>query len=362
MECIFTKDPLWTDKWDSFMSSDPRGNHFNLTDWLKTYTEYGFDFEIGLWIEKGEIVGGYGAVIPKVSLFSFYILPCGPIVKEGFEEGLLEFLDRAKKRAEKRKCVCFQFSLPVSSNPKIERHVYDTKISEGIDRFFQRGRVLGFVYSAYGLNWIDLKSFETPEEYLKSLSGSTRRFIRRGEKSDAVAIAEKSDDRMRKGYEVIVENAERGGYAVREFRGLALSLKSLVEKGKLCFLNCVSERRIKAASFFIDAGGYYSYVSGGVVREKPDLCFGYMMQWEMIKRSIEEGRSGYNISMGGSRGVRDFKAKFGAEYIEFRNPNYHTVFRPSLYRVYELLHKVFVPFKGGISKLLSIYMRCLGRS
>ena len=45
-------------------------------------------------------------------------------------------------------------------------------------------------------------------------------------------------------------------------------------------------------------------------KEKPDLKLGYLLHWELIKKSYELGYKGYNISMGGSKGVMEFKAKF----------------------------------------------------
>ena len=80
MEIIFTKEQHWLDKWDEFVSFHHKGSHLILSDWLQSYNSYGFDFEIGICLENEEIIGGFGAVIAKVTFFKFYIVPLGPLV------------------------------------------------------------------------------------------------------------------------------------------------------------------------------------------------------------------------------------------------------------------------------------------
>ena len=46
---------------------------------------------------------------------------------------------------------------------------------------------------------------------------------------------------------------------------------------------------MKAAGFFVRSGGYITNITGGVLREKPDIKLGYMLQWEIIKKSFELG-------------------------------------------------------------------------
>ena len=78
-----------------------------------------------------------------------------------------------------------------------------------------------------------------------------------------------------------------------------------------------------------------------------------MLQWEAIKKSFEYGFKGYNISMGGSSNVKEFKSKFNAQPIAFENPNYYKVLRPLHFKVYRLLAEKLGSYKSKISKMLS---------
>ena len=82
-----------------------------------------------------------------------------------------------------------------------------------------------------------------------------------------------------------------------------------------------------------------------------------MLQWEMIKKSFEQGYNGYNISMGGSLGVQDFKSRFGAEQIFYENPHYHFVLNGFNFNLFEFFDRHLKPHKSRISKLLSSLKR-----
>ncbi|MEO1032567.1 MAG: hypothetical protein AAFX55_14240, partial [Bacteroidota bacterium] len=109
--------------------------------------------------------------------------------------------------------------------------------------------------------------------------------------------------------------------------------------------------------FYNKASNYMTNISGGTLREKPDIKLGYMLQWEAIKKSFDLDYGGYNISMGGSEGVKEFKEKFSAEAIYFEEPHYHSVLRPFVFKSFLVFEKIIKPYKSYISKVLSKYKK-----
>ncbi|HEU4495853.1 MAG TPA: hypothetical protein VFR70_02260, partial [Flavobacterium sp.] len=87
-------------------------------------------------------------------------------------------------------------------------------------------------------------------------------------------------------------------------------------------------------------------------KEKPDLKTGYLIHWELIKKSFELGFSGYNISMGGSKGVVEFKSKFNTSAIHFAEPHYHLILKPLIFKIYTILNSIFAKNKKTISVLM----------
>ena len=112
MEVLFTKDKHWLDKWDKFVSTNNNGSHLILSDWLKSYQSYGFDFEIGIFLENEEIIGGFGAVIPKVLFFKFYIVPSKPLVLDGHNLTLEQLIEVISIRSKKLKTCYLQVAFP----------------------------------------------------------------------------------------------------------------------------------------------------------------------------------------------------------------------------------------------------------
>ncbi|WP_104734313.1 peptidoglycan bridge formation glycyltransferase FemA/FemB family protein [Hanstruepera ponticola] len=353
IEYVFTKDRKWLDAWDLFVVKNPKGSHLILSDWLQSYAAYGFEYELGLVLKHGEIIGGCGVVIPKFLFFKFYIIPHGPIYNGNHEGCFDTHLSELKKQALNRGCCYLQLSLPLSTEKSVERHVYNSKRINPLNQGFVSGKLFKYVYTTYGLNWINFYGIDNAETFLKKRSAKVRRNIRMPYNKNAKATFVTDEKSIEKGYQVILENANQGGYALRSFKEFKGTILDLIAKKQAYFIICKVDNVIKAAAFFVETSGYITNIMGGVLREKPDIKLGYMLQYEIIKKSFEQGFNGYNISMGGSLGVQDFKSKFGAENIFYENPHYHLVLNGFNFNLFKFFDSHLKPYKSKISKLLS---------
>ena len=88
IESFFTKDQDWLDKWDLFLQKTERGLYNQLSDWIKAYQVYDFDYTFYIITYDKEIVGGCGLVLAKFSFLKFLIVPCGPVLIKEFENQL----------------------------------------------------------------------------------------------------------------------------------------------------------------------------------------------------------------------------------------------------------------------------------
>ncbi|TXD81685.1 GNAT family N-acetyltransferase [Subsaximicrobium wynnwilliamsii] len=353
MDFFFTKDKEWLDKWDAYVAVNPRASHLILSDWLKSYLSYGFDYEVGIALEDDIIIGGFGVVIPKVLFFKFYIIPHGPIVTRGYEANLETILGQIRARAKWLNCCYVQVSLPISNNFKIKNHVYSSAEVQNTYHKFKRGKLFDYVYCSYGLNWVDFSNYLKPDDYLESLSPKVRRNIRLPYRKNTQVTYANHIAEIKNGYALIEDNAKEAGYDIRSFDDLKDVILNLIKGHQAFFINIYVDGVIKASAFFIIAAGHLTNIMGGVTKEKPDIKLGYMLQWEAVKRSFELGFIGYNISMGGSQGVKDFKARFGTEAITYENPHFYSVIRPAVFGIFITIEKYIKPYKRKISSLLS---------
>ena len=351
MEMLFTKEKEWLEKWDKFVYSNKRGNHLIFSDWLRSYDSYGFDFEIGICVEDEKIVGGFGAIIAKLAFFKFYIVPHGPLTREGYEIDSNFLIQNLQKRAKIKKCCYAQYSIPYSDNNLIESYVFKLNLKNRRENKGKQGNLFKHVYSSYGLNWVDFNCANS-EEFLKQLALQPRRNIKLAYKNNFEVKYAKNEQECREAYKLIEQNAKEANYSVRNFEDIKKTILNLIDKEKAFLMMISFNNNLKGAGLFVDTGNYLTYISGGVKREKPDLNIGYIIHWEAIKMSFDFHYKGYNISMGGSEGVQKFKAKFNAIEILFDHPHYHFILNPVIFKLYMFLNKYLKKNKERISLIL----------
>lgn len=352
MEIIFTKDEDWLKKWDAFVMKEDKGSHLLFSDWVKSYQSYGFEFEFCIGIENDSIIGGFGVVIAKVLVFKFYCIPYGPIVTAGFEDKLNEFMTVVPQRAGYYKSCYCHITLPFST--VLNRHVYTVLPMLSALKDAKEGHLFKYVFSSNGLNWIDLNGFSDPESKLVTLNPSVRRNIRNSYRKDLVLEDINSIEKLEKGYQLFSENSKLGNYSIREWNDIKESLIALLNKGVLKMLGAYKNGELKGAILLVESGNYFTYVLGGSKKETPDLRTGDFLQWEAIKFSIDKGFDGYNISLGGSKGVIDFKNSFDTVPILFEQSKYYWILKPFYFGVFLFFEKCMRPFKKQVSKILSI--------
>ncbi len=352
MEIIYTKDADWLKKWDEFIIKEDKGSHLLLSEWVKLFQSYGFDYEFCICVDNDVICGGYAAVIAKALIFKFYIVPYGPIVTKGYEEKLNELIETVPNRAKHyNSCYC-HITLPFS--PVSNKHFYTALPELSILNNAKEGHFFRYVYSSNGLNWIDLKEYKEPESLLLDFKSSVRRDIRNSNRKDLYLKGLKDEKDIENAYQLCIENSIKANYVLRDWKEFKDGLYNLIKDDTAKFIAAYQNDEIKGALLLIKSGNYYTYVLGGTKKEKPDLLVGHYLQWEAIKLSMQNGFDGYNISLGGSKGVVEFKNSFNTEQIEFENSKYHWVLKPAFFRLFLFFEENMKPYKKQISKILSL--------
>lgn len=346
MEIIYTKDPAWLDKWDVFVQTNDIGSHLVLSDWVSSYRSYGFEAEYCICLENGNITGGFAAVIAKVAFFKFYIVPYGPIAAVESSELLQQLILLVPERAKHFGAAYAHVALPIGlhDNTHFIRRKLRVKATEG--------HQFPYVYSSNGLNWIDLKD-ATEVSLLERFKSSTRRDIRAAMRKEMEVVFLETEAQVKTGYELCLANAASNGYALRDWASFKETLLSLIGTGRAKFLAVYKDSDLKGAILLVKAGNFYTYILGGTKKEKPDLLPGHLLQWEAIRLSLREGLDGYNISLGGSTGVMDFKNSFATEHLLYDQSRYHWVLRPMLFKSYRFFEKRMKPYKKTIARWLS---------
>jgi hypothetical protein len=299
----FQKIDNWN-KWDKYIQNKKESSFLNYSFWLNTYIVLPFlikkiGFEI---IVDNRTVGGIVGIKIGFGKFSYVIFPVGPLFNAEItlEEKNSFFEYFFKDRSLKAKKIQFasEFDLMAYNNN------------------LQIGKAVKFVYLNSGYNLIFLN--ETEDEQLVNFKSKVRRDInaslRKGLELEKVA----NESDLVKVYNVFKQNAIESNYKIRPYWFYKKSWITSLKSGQSIFFMAMKDEQIKGAIWLIDSGKRLHYVMGGTIKEKPDLYVGYFLQWHAIKLSISKQYLTYNISVGGSQGVQQFKSDFGSSQF---NPN-----------------------------------------
>jgi len=349
MDVIFTKEASYLEQWDAFIDQSTQANHLQFSDWLQSYVSYGFDFEVGLLLDNGILVGGFGAVIPKFSFFKFYIVPNGPIVKDGADAEVFEtLLSAIANRAKTLKCCYCQFNQPLTIRK-------GGQFSEpfSVPHLFKKGSLFKYVYTSEGINWLDFSKYTSEAEILQDFKSSVRRDIRSSERKGQEVFFLTEEKDIRAAYQLCEDNARRAGYSLRSWSDFSATILNLIVKKRAKFMAAYKDDEIKGAVFLVKSGNYYTYIFGGAKRETPDLLSGHFLQWEALTMAFREGCVGYNISLGGSDGVKSFKGGFNVTPILAQEAKYYLVLNSLTFNLFLFFEQKIKPYKGTIAKLLS---------
>lgn len=343
---IATKDDHWISKWDSLQMESPKGMFTQASSWLMSYAAYGFDYVLFLGVNGDQILAGFGCLIVKIGPFRLINCNWGPYYEEGIDPKTC--LTQLKFWAKNQGAIALQINVPTE----------EINLADGIDKegVFSKGNLMKKVFSPLYFNWITLPTVNGPDaekELLKSFSENARRNIKTGLKNDLMIERVTSSDQLREVYSCFENNAAREGYLIREWNDVKDSLSESLRLGQAIFFQIRQEDNLIGAIWAAKGGRSYHYIMGGVERTTKDLKVGHLLQWSVMKASMEEGFSKYNISVGGSDGVVRFKSSFNPTEIASAGV-FHLILNPLNYRIFQYGFKFAERNKKLASRLLKL--------
>ncbi len=352
MNFFFTKEQSWLDKWDAFLQETERGLYNQLSDWIKSYEVYGFDYSFLIAVENEKIVGGCGIVVAKFSFFKFFIVPSGPVLEVGFESSLDDFLLQLQDEAKKIGCCYFQLSLPYSDTT-FSKYTLD-RISEN-SRYFsgKEGVAFKYVIPLQGMRLVDLTMENTYENVVKKYSSNNKRNLNKTKQVDLEFRFVTSDIEIEQGYDCFALNAIEKGYPLRSYASMSKTLRAYIDKDHAKMACCFLDKKIIGALYVMNCGKRLTYINGGVLKEFQHLNVSNFMHDKMIQYAIENNHKSYDLSVGGSKGVVQFKESFGTQLYLY-TPTRHWILKSQRFKLFLFVEKYLKPHKVKIAQLLIV--------
>lgn len=302
---------------DSFVASHPNGHFLQTSLWGKVKNDWKW-FGVICRNESGEITGSMAVLLRKISKLPYHMMyaPRGPVCNFDDKETFSALIDAAKQEGKKYNA----YQLKIDKDVPIDNEEYKAMaVAEG---FKLKGRTVNFEdYQCRCVIRINLDG-RTEDEVFAAFHSDHRRKIRIALKNN-VEIKIHGSEMAETFYQLMKETCERDGFELRSAEYFARILDCFGDKARLYM--AYYEGRPIAGAISVLWGDKLWYFYGASSNEDRKVMPNYLLQWEMIKWSIEAGCSIYDFR--GVAGVIDennplfglyrFKHRFDGSYVEF---------------------------------------------
>lgn len=356
IKAFFTKEQHWLDQWDNFLQNSERGLYNQLSDWIKAYQVYGFDYVFYIIVKDETVIGGCGIVIAKFGFFKFLCVPSGPVINENHEDKIELCLDDILNYAKKINCCYFQINIPFVKEGG-NFHNYSIHSLPENSSFYSGaiGTKFKYVIPLYGMRLIDLTS-KNLDEVIQKFGSNHKRNLKKAEHYDFQFKFVSTEAEIAIAYDCFVKNALQKNYPLRSYESMKETLLEYLAKDFAKIGVCLYQDKIVGAIYVMVCGRRLTYINGGVVQEFQELPISFFMHHQIMKFAIGKEYKSYDISVGGSAGVVRFKEGFGSQLYLYENTR-HWILKPFYFSIYSVVEKRLKNHKQAIAKVLVFFKK-----
>ena len=340
-------------EYKKFLETHDRCNFQQSIEWTKVKESWTHEVVLAK-DENDNIIGAIMVLIRKIPIFgNFMYVARGPICDIHDKKVLKDLADGLKDRAKKYNAFTLRMEPDVKSSDEEFREIMED---------------LGFWVNDKGKNFtdgiqpryvfrLDIKN-KTEEEIFSAFHQKTRYNVRLAGKK-GVEIREGKKEDLKDFHEIMKVTGKRDNFMIRPLAYFEKMYDELAPKHLKLMMAYYNGKPISGIIDII-YGNKVWYLYGASSNEHRNLMPNYLLQWEMIKYSIEHKKDMYDFR--GVTGIVDekdphyglyrFKKGFNAEFTEFIGEIYIN-FKPlkyKLYKITEKLYKNLAEIKGKLRK------------
>ena len=325
-------------EYDAFIAAHPKGHFMQTREWGKHKDSWTWE---GLICrdENGKIKGSLGLLIRKMPMMPWSLMYSarGPVWDEGDYATLRELISGARELAKKYKAYCLKLDPDVPSSDTALR---DELVSQGFTpppdtKNFESVQPR-YVFRLY-------LQGRGEEEVFDSFESKTRYNLRLARKK-GVEVKLCGKELLPEFCRIMNETGARDDFIVRNEAYFASMLDNLGENARLYM--AFYEGAPIAGTIAIHFGDKVWYLYGASSNAHRNVMPNYLLQWEMIRWSIETGCRVYDFrGVSGDTspenplyGLYRFKKGFNGEFTEFLG-EFELTFRPGAAKIVALAKK-----------------------
>jgi lipid II:glycine glycyltransferase (peptidoglycan interpeptide bridge formation enzyme) len=304
-------DPDDPAAWDGFVSGADPGSYLQLSPWATVKAVNGWN---AVRVAAGT-KGGIGAQVlvrrPRPLPWGFAYAPRGPVAHDWSADAIGAFADACRTTLRERAGRVSH----VRIDPEIER---DGPLDE--DGSTRRAlRVAGFRPAApiqpNATRIIDLRADE--DALWGDLRKKWRQYVNKA-RSAGIAVVDAEGDRLGEFYRIYRETADRAGFLIRTEQAYRDVWDAYRPHGlaRLLFAQTPDGEPV-ATLLLVRCGPRVVEPYGGMTQAGGDSRANYLLKWEAIRTSREQGATSYDLWGLATGGIAHFKTGFGGREVQY---------------------------------------------
>jgi peptidoglycan pentaglycine glycine transferase (the first glycine) len=297
--------------WDAAVEANPLGSYLQLTAWARVKAVNGWRSRRMLDGEDARAVGAQVLLRrPGPLPWSFAYAPRGPVLGTWEPESIDRFTELARER------------LRGAGRPSHLRIDPEVERATGRD---EGDAVTGALTAAgwrpsppiqpVSTRAIDLTADE--DALWGDLRKKWRQYVNKA-RAGGVRVVDAGSERLDEFYEIYRETADRAGFLIRAKSAYRDVWDAYGPSGRARLLFAeLPDGDAVATLFLVRAGGRVVEPYGGMTQAGGDSRANYLLKWEAIRTSREQGATTYDLWGLAHPGIAHFKTGFGGREIHY---------------------------------------------
>jgi lipid II:glycine glycyltransferase (peptidoglycan interpeptide bridge formation enzyme) len=319
--------------WDAFVEANALGSYLQLTAWARVK-------QVNGWRSRRMLdeAAGTGAQVllrrPGPFPWSFAYAPRGPVLRDWDEASVERFTALARERLRGAGRPSH-----LRIDPEIERAAGRDDGGRVTDALRRAGWTPADPIQPVSTRAIDLTADE--DALWGDLRKKWRQYVNKA-RSGGVTIVDAGAERLDEFYTIYRETADRAGFLIRAQSAYRDVWDAYAPKGRARLLFAELPDGTPAATLFlVRAGTRVVEPYGGMTEAGADSRANYLLKWEAIRSSREQGATSYDLWGLAHPGIAHFKTGFGGREIRYVGA-YDLVLDPLGRRTYSLAQQARV--------------------
>ena len=295
--------------WDAYVEANPLGSYLQLDGWARVKAVNGWSARRVL-----DAPGGAGAQVllrrPGPLPWAFAYAPRGPVLGTWDAATVARFTDlaRASLRADARVS-------HLRIDPEIERSAGPDTDGAVTAALTASGWRAAAPIQPVSTRAIDL----TPDEdaLWGDLRKKWRQYVNKARKA-GIVVVDGDGSRLGEFYRIYRETADRAGFLIRAksaYRDI-WDAYGPAGRARLLFAELADGTPV-ATLFLVRAGSRVVEPYGGMTQAGAESRANYLLKWEAIRSSKEQGATSYDLWGLAHAGIAHFKTGFGGREIHY---------------------------------------------